>query len=473
MKKRILFNVRPYQTRVAYVENEVLKDLFYHRKEEPSLVGGIYKGKVVRSVRGLNFIFMDLGFKRSAFLYKKKSSHRSAYKEGDELLVQVISDSIYEKGQRLSADISLSSRFLAYIPQQKKKVSVSRRISNEKERDRLSDLIKSLDEEGTFIVRTLAENQSEKEIKKDVKKLKKTWAQIQKQFEKKQGVGEIQKSLSPDLDYLKDFMNASIDEIIVDQKEAFSQIKKFIKSSMPEFVPRLKLFSKDEILFEAFHLESQIKVAQSRRVRFKGGGFLIFEELETLSVIDVNTGRYMGKKNPEETILNTNLEAARTVAKQIRLRQLGGIIVIDFIDMEDLKAREKVVSVLEKEFESDKAYPRVFPMSELALVQITRKRSRSSLFFSSTQACPSCKGEGRVLSPTGALSEFFIALEKKARKKSKKKQKLSVLCHPEAHNQIKSQQKKTLDFFKKELSLELEFSQESSFSPGSFKIKDY
>ena len=471
MKKTIFFDVRPYQTRIAYTEEGGLKDLLYYRKQEPSLVGGIYKGKVARSPKGLNFVFIDLGFKRSGFLFKQKKSHRSEYKEGEVLLVQVVSDPIHEKGSRLTADISLSTRFLVYIPQQEKKITLSRRISDEKEKKRLSQIIEKLDETGTFIVRTSAEGQSEKEIKKDVTKLKKEWKELQKKFKQKKEVGEVEKGLSPDFNYLKDFLSEGVDEIFVNQQEAYLELKKFIKKSMPKFLSCLKLYLEKNSLFEAFDVESQVKEALSRRVRFKGGGFLIFEELEALTVIDVNTGRYMGKRSHKESILKTNLEAARALTKQIRLRHLGGIIIIDFIDMEDLEARKKVVSVLEEDLKSDKAYPRVFPMTDLGLVHITRKRIYPSLSSLNSTSCHLCKGSGRVRSKATIAGDIFTSLEEKAKKSSSKKRKIiSISCHSEIKKYLE-ESRETLLFFKKELSLDLKFLSVSSFSLETFKIE--
>ena len=342
-----------------------------------------------------------------------------------------------------------------------------------KKKKRLSQLVKKFNEPGTFIIRTLAKGQPEKELKKDLKALKKEWAEIQSQFKKKKGIGEIRKGLGPELTYLQDYMNDGIDELVVDQKEAFLNLKKFIKNYMPEFLPRLKLFSEKEPLFESLNLESQIQEACQKRVRFKGGGFLIFEELETLVVIDVNTGRYMGKKDPKETILKTNLEAARMLAKHIRLRHLGGIITIDFIDMEDEEQRKQVVSVLEKELASDKAHPRIFPMSELGLVQITRKRIQPALSLFTSQRCPSCKSEGRIKSHLTIISEIFIALEKVHNKKSfKENQKISVFCHSEIKDRIEKEEIKTLDFLKKELSIYPEFISQNSSSLETFKIRN-
>lgn len=470
MKKAIFFNTRPYQTRIGYTEDGVLKNILYHREQEPSLVGGIYKGKVVRSPKGLDFVFVDIGQKRSGFLFKKKKSHRSEYKEGDIFFVQVVSDPIYEKGCRLTADISFSSRFLVYMPQQEKKVTFSRRISGNEEKEKLSKVIEDFDEPGTFIVRTLAQGKSDKEIKKDLKKLKKEWKDLQKQFSRKKGVGEIEKGLGMDLRYLKDHMSEEVSEIFVDQKEAYIKIKKFIKSFMPEFLPRLKLFSEKKSLFEAFELESQIESALSRRVRFKGGGFLIFEELEALTVIDVNTGRYMGKGSHKESILKINLEAARTLSKHIRLRHLAGIIIVDFIDMEEIEDREKVISVLQKELESDKAYPRIFPMTDLGLVHVTRKRSYPALSSFAKESCSSCKGEGKVASRSAVAIKILNALEKRMNQNLKKRKKISIFCHPEVKIKMEDHQK-SLQLFKKKLSFDLELVPEDSFSVETFKIE--
>ena len=464
MSSYILFNVRPYQTRMAYVKDKALIDIFYYKEKTPSLVRGIYKGKVSRTVPKLSFAFIDIGLKRGGFLYQKKETGKSyalktPLKKGDYLFVQIKSDQIRDKGMRLSAEISLSGRYLVYIPNQKTKHAISHRIENEEERERLKKIIENFEEPCSIIARTLAENVSEECLKEDLEKLKKEWEELKHAYEEKENVGELKKALDPKLNYLKDLMNEDIKEVLIDKKQAYNQIKEFFQKNIPDLSSRVKFYSSYDPLFEKFKIESQIKKAHFNKVFLKSGGFLTIEELEAFVVIDVNSGSYMGKGKLEESLLSINAEAAYAIAKQIRLRHLGGIILIDFIDMEQEKDKVKIISILKSELSSDKANPKIFPMTELGLVQITRKRTRASLSHLLSQPCPSCKGFGRKKNLSTIASEIFADLENF---KSKilfinRSQKVKVLCHQDIKNWIEEKEKETLSFLNKECSVYPEF----------------
>lgn len=478
MSSHILFNVRPHQTRMAFVKDGVLRDIFYHRDQDPSLMGAIYRGRVARLAKKLNFAFVELGLKKSGFLYGKDVVNRGTQplrqvlKPGDFTLVQVKSDPARGKGPRLTQELSFSGRYLVYMPNQAKKVAVSRRIPSGKERERLFNILKNLDEPCALIARTLAEGRSEEELKKDLEILKLKWVQVETDYKKTGGIKELQKGFDPGLTYLKDLMDDTVETVWVDNKEACSRVRDFVKNLQPNLKSRVKFFSGKEGLFKKFDIESQIQRAGQKKVYLKNGGSIVIEELEAFSVIDVNSGRFMGKGEPQDAILSVNMSAAREIAHQIRLRHLGGIILIDFIDMDGEKHREKLVSFLEKEFSDDRSRPRVFPMVELGLVQITRKRERHPLSAFLSQDCPSCHGHGYIKSYSALVGEIFQALEELAQKRLLLKKAVSpkVICHPKIGERMKKETK-SLEFLKKEFHITPEFVFDPSLSESSFIIK--
>lgn len=478
MASRVFFNVRPYQSRVAYVKDGLLRDVFYQRESSPTLVGAIYKGRVTRLSKGLNFAFVDIGLDKAGFLYGRdvndgKKPLNKVLTAGQEVMVQVKSDANREKGTRLSMNVALAGKYLVYIPDQKGKSAVSRRISDRKEKSRLSKMLEGFKEPGALLVRTLGEGKEEEDFKSDLKILKNQWADLKKSFKEKSGLGEIQKSPSPGLSYLRDFPEA-IDEIFVDDKETYQEIKVFLKTNRPEWKSSLKFHSRKQSLFEEFSLETQIDEVFSRKVRLKNGGSLVIEELEAFTVIDVNSGRYMGKKTPSSTILALNLEAAQMIARQVRLRHLAGIILVDFIDMENPEDGEKLVSCLQEGFADDKSCPRVFPMGELGMVQITRKRTYPSLSAFVSDKCSHCLGTGRIKSVSTTAIEILMALEKFALKRRgwwfQKKVSVKVFSHPDVINWME-RQSGAFDFLRKEFSLYPELVTKKNFPLHRFEIK--
>ena len=478
MGSQILFNVRPYQTRVAFVKEGLLTDLFYQRNEKPSLVGTIFKGKVSKLAEKLNFAFVELGLKKAGFLYGKDLSESKKLiknlKKDEFILVQAKSDPLRKKGLRLTMDVSLAGRYLVYMPQSLAKTSLSRRIQGDKERKRLLEIFKNFQEPCSIIGRTLAQKRSEEELKKDLEALKLQWEKIQADYSEKEEVGAIQKGLDSGLSYLKDLMNDSIEAVWVDDKEAYENIQKFVKEWLPEFHSRVKYFSKKKSLFKQFRLEEQIEKLHLQKVSLKNGGFLIIEELEAFTVIDVNSGRFMGKKNLKETLLTLNLEAAKAIAEQIRLRHLGGIILIDFIDMEDEDSNQKLVSSLANQVKEDKSHPKVFPMSNLGLVQITRKRTRQSLSHFTTEKCSACNGLGQVKTSITVAGDIFLALENKAPQPAwffKKKSHPKVFLNPTIKKWIDKEETKALEFLQKELAIVPEWHEDGQLPLEKFKIQ--
>ena len=475
----IFINVRPYQTRIASVEKGKLKQIFYHRNKSPSQVGALYKGKVVKITKSLNFAFVDLGLERSGFLYGKdligKTKEISkVLKVGQEILVQIKADPIRNKGVRLTQESSLAGVYLVYLPKQKTKSTLSRQIKDLEERKRLNEIIKKLKAPGALIVRTFAIGQKEKQIQEEFEQLKEEWKDLQNQFKSQKTLGKLKSGEEPLFSVLSDLLAGDVQQLFIDEKETFKKLKKWFKSFRPELAKRTELYTGTESLFEKYHLESQTQTANQKKVSLKSGGFLIFEELEAFTVIDVNSGRFKGRNNTAQSFLELNLEAARKIAEQIQLRHLGGIILVDFIDMESNEDKEKVVICLEQGLKGDKSHPRVFKMGELGMVQITRKRSANSLSHLMTEPCQVCGGLGRKKTIPTIATDLFLKVERMAPKSFpllKRKQKVKVLCHPTIKNYMEEKEKESLEFLKKKLSIEVLLKEKASLELGTFRIE--
>ena len=475
----VFINVRPYQTRIASVEKGRLKQIFYHRNKSPSQVGALYKGRVSKITKSLNFAFVDLGLERSGFLYGKDlmgttKEVSKALKVGQEILVQIKADPIRNKGVRLTQEISLAGIYLVYLPKQKTKSILSRQIKSLEERKRLNEIVKKLKTPGALIVRTFANGQKEKQIEKEFEQLKEEWKDLQEQFKNKKSLGKIKSGEEPLFVFLTDLLAGDIQQLIIDEKETFKKTTKWLKAFRPDLAKRAELHTSAESLFEKLHLESQVQTANQKKVALKSGGFLIFEELEAFTVIDVNSGRFKGRNNTAQSFLELNLEAARKIAEQIQLRHLGGIILVDFIDMESSEDGEKVVSCLEQGLKGDKSHPRVFKMGELGMAQITRKRSANSLSHFMTEACPTCGGLGRKKTISTIATDLFLKVEQMAPKSFsllKRKQQVRVLCHPQLKNYIEEEESESLEFLKKRLSILLLLKEKPSLELRTFRIE--
>lgn len=479
MPSEVFINVRPYQTRAACVEKRKLKQIFYHRSKTPSLVGALYKGQVMKIMKNLNYAFVDLGLERSGFLYGKDLSGKikdvsKRLKPGQEVLVQIKADPLRNKGVRLSMEIGLAGLYLVYLPDQKTKTTVSRQISSPEERKRLNEIVKSFEEKGALIVRTFAQDRTKANIEKDLSQLKAQWKEIQDKFQKQKSFGQIQQGEEPLLGFLRDVLGLNVDRFVVDEKETFKKVVKWMKNFRPDLAKKVEYYKEPKALFENFNLESQARKTLQKKVPLKNGGFLIFEELEAFSVIDVNSGRFSGEKNLSKSLLELNLSAAKSIAEQIQLRHLGGIILVDFIDMENPEDGKKVVACLEKGFKGDKSHPRVFPMGDLGLVQITRKRSENSLSHFMTEVCSSCKGQGRKKTLPTIVTDIFLKLESFSPSgifTLTRKQKARVVCHPKIKKYIEEKEQTTLDFFNKKLSIVLILEENPNLELENFQIE--
>ncbi|TGG95310.1 ribonuclease G [Natronospirillum operosum] len=427
MNSEILVNVTPMETRVALVENGVAQEMFIERSQARGIVGNIYQGKVVRVLPGMQAAFVNIGLERAAFIHASDISGTTEnvpgiaelVREGQTLLVQVVKDPIGNKGARLTTQFSVPSRYLVYMPGTEH-VGVSQRIDGDEERERLKETVSRLHQEleipqGGFILRTAAEGIGEAELRSDMAYLKRLWAALQEKTRGQKPPYIVYEDLPLFLRVARDMVRADVDKIRIDSRETHARTLEFVRKYNPEVEPVFEYYPGERPIFDLFGVEEELERALSRKVDLKSGGYLIFDQTEAMSTIDVNTGGYVGHRNLEETIFKTNLEAVATIVRQLRLRNLGGIIIIDFIDMADAEHRRQVLRMLEKTLERDHAKTKVTGVSELGLVEMTRKRTRESLEQVLTETCPACGGRGRMKTAQTVCYEIFREIMREER----------------------------------------------------------
>ncbi|GGX63143.1 ribonuclease G [Saccharospirillum salsuginis] len=422
MNSEILVNVTPMETRVAVVENGAVQELYMERAQTRGIVGNVYRGKVVRVLPGMQAAFVDIGLDRAAFIHAsdidqsrgENDAHKpiqSLVREGQSITVQVIKDPIGTKGARLTTHLSIPSRYLVYMPDTNH-IGVSQRIDGDEERDRLRTLVTKVkaDEEiekGGYILRTAAEGIGEAEIQSDLNYLKRVFRVLGERIKEIEGPAIIYEDLPLYLRVARDLVRADVEKIRIDSKETFTKVIDFVRKYTPEVEPVFEYYPGERPIFDLFSVEDEIGRALGRKVDLKSGGYLIIDQTEAMTTVDVNTGAFVGHRNLEETIFKTNLEAVTSIVRQLRLRNLGGIIIIDFIDMEDSEHQRQVLRMLEKYLEKDHAKSKVTGVSELGLVEMTRKRTRESLEHMLTETCGVCNGRGRVKSAQTVCYEVF------------------------------------------------------------------
>ena len=423
-KEEILVNVTPREVRAALLENGILQEVYVERTTRRGLISNIYKGKISRVLPGMQAAFVDIGLERTAFLHASGIVQRDGengdaqlpdirelIREGDEVLVQVVKDPIGTKGARLSTFITLPSRFLVLLPAGSG-VGVSARIEDEDERDRLRGIVTDLLDEGTeaeggVIIRTAAEGATHDALRADLKFLRKLWAVVQEQCSDAAVKTLVHEDLPLPIRVLRDLVSSDVERILVDSAEDFDKMKSFAAGFLPEIEPMLELYTRRRPIFDLHGIEDEIGKALDRSIPLKSGGYLIFDQTEAMTTVDVNTGGYVGHRNLEETIYRTNLEAAVAIARQLRLRNLGGIIIVDFIDMEEEEHRQRVMEVFEQSMARDHARHQITPVSPLGLVEMTRKRTRESLQNILCENCPNCDGRGFVMTTASVCFEIF------------------------------------------------------------------
>ncbi len=454
MKREILINGGPRETRVAILEDDRLVEVFHDRPDIRRTVGNIYLGKVEAVLPGMQAAFVDIGAGKSGFLHASdliepeddededtgrpnRSSRRlpniqDHVRRGESLLVQVTKEPIGTKGPRVTRQISIAGRFLVYMPYASR-VGVSRKIESRDERGRLREMVSRLlpKDSGGVIVRTVAEELTESKVKRELKSLLELWKRIRRKahFVRVKAPSLVQREASLTSGIVRDLFSDKVDRVIVDSKPLYGEIRRYLREVEPDLIQRVTRHGDGVSLFDKYDIEVEIRELFNRRVDLPTGGYLIIEPTEALVSIDVNTGRYTGKKDPEKTILRTNLEAAREIARQVRLRDLGGIIVIDFIDMESQANRDKVLHELRTNLGRDRARTRAFQVSELGLVEMTRQRVRPSLLDTMASDCPACGGGGQVFRPEVVVRRVERSLKRVAVDHGE--QRMTIRLHPE------------------------------------------
>jgi len=440
MAREIVINATKHESRIAVLDEGQVVELWVERTRHRTIVGNIYKGRVTKVLPGMQSAFVDLGLERDAFLYvsdviedledyeseandelhldevpqqRPEASISDLLREGQEIVVQVSKDTIAGKGARITSHITLPGRFLVYMPTVNH-IGVSRRIENETERQRLKEMLEAIRPPGTggFIVRTAGEERNEEEFRADLKYLTEVWDQIKRKAEKVSAPTAIHHDLDLVLRTIRDVLSPEFKSVWVDSVDQYQRIVEFLDQIQPNLVSRVRLFRREEPIFDEFGIEPEIAKALKSKVWLKSGGYIVINQTEALVAIDVNTGKYVGKRNLEETVFRTNLEAAKEIVRQIRLRDLGGIIVLDFIDMEEPMNRARLFEALENEIKKDRSKTKILQISEFGLIEMTRKRVRQSLERSLTQACPYCAGSGRIKSNTTVALEIWRELMK-------------------------------------------------------------
>jgi ribonuclease G len=502
MKREILINVAHKETRVAILEDDLLVELLVDREGEERHVGDIYKGMVTAVLPGMQAAFVDIGMEKSGFLHvsdladfytsdededdgdgggrrgggRGRGRRRSfedtpiqdVLKRGQEILVQVTKEPISTKGPRLTGQISLPGRFLVYMPGVNH-VGVSRKIEDREERARLRGLLNELrPADGGLIVRTVGEETSKKGFQREIEGLTGTWKKIERKASSVAAPALLHQEATLTSGLVRDVFSDKVDSLMVDGKELFDDIRRYLKDVSPDLVERMKLHRDLIPLFDAYGIEAEIEKTFERTVELKSGGHLVIESTEALVSIDVNTGRYTGKKDPEATILRTNLDATREIARQLRLRDVGGIIVIDFIDMEVKANRKRVLQEFKTWLGRDRARTKAFEVSDLGLVEMTRQRVRPSLYQSLSQACPTCSGAGRVLSPGTVARKIERTLRRIGIAGAEKK--VEVRIHPEIALHLFDEERAMLQGLRKTYNLEIEIRDDPLLRLDEYKL---
>jgi len=476
--KRIVVNAGVTETRLAVQDGNLLTELYVERADRRSIVGNIYKGIVTNVLPGMQAAFVDIGLSKDAFLYAgdytanlgveehapdaeeetadvdlgdaEPEPRREALapiedmlRKGQEVLVQVSKEPLGTKGARVTSFVSIPGRYIVYMPQARH-VGVSRRIHDDAERDRLRAIVKDLPPPpGGFIVRTVAEGKGDEDLVADIQFLSRLWSQVQSRFESAQAPSLLHEEMDVTFRVVRDLFSPEVDEFLVDSEAAYEKCLQFATSLVPQLAPRVKRWDKEAPIFEATGIEREIDKALRRRVWLKSGGYIVIDHTEALVAIDVNTGKYVGKRDFEETVLKINLEAVTEVVRQIRLRDLGGIIIIDFIDMERPEHRDQVFKALKKVLADDKARTNVLEISELGLVEMTRKRVRQSLQSLFCAPCPTCRGSGVVKSDATLAAEIFRKIQAGAGEAGGREALIRV--HPEMAHHLESSQRDAVE----------------------------
>ena len=482
--EEILINVTPRETRVSLVENGVLQEIFIERQRKRGLVGNIYKGKVVRVLPGMEAAFVDIGLERAAFLHvsdiqgihpdlpseeRRPQLITELVRPGQELTVQVIKDAIGNKGARLTTHITIPSRYLVLLADSDA-LGVSMKIDQEAERQRLKEVVGAFRAEfgGGYIVRTAAEGAEGWALRADMQFLQRLWESVKERAVEVRCGDVIYEDLPLELRILRDFVDDGMEKVRIDSREAYDRVVRFAGKFVPEMLPRIEHYSGERPIFDLYNIEDEIQKALSRKVQLKSGGYLIIDQTEAMTTVDVNTGAYVGHRNLEETIFKTNLEAAQAIARQLRLRNLGGIIILDFIDMSSDEHKQAVLKALEKHLEKDRAKNHISEVSALGLVEMTRKRTRESLEHTLCEACPTCGGRGSVKTAETVCYEIFRELMREARQYQARQ--FLILASPEVVDLMLDEESQSVAELEAFIGIPIKFQAEALYTQEQYDV---
>jgi ribonuclease G len=491
MASELIINVTFNEKRIAFLENGVLVEFFIEKKDNNSMVGSIYKGKVVRIVPGMDAAFIDIGLEKSAFLYvgdiildrlmyeeyedsgspvvEMGERIEGVLEDGQELIVQVSREPIGQKGTRVTSKITLPGRLLVLMPATDH-IGVSRRIEQEDERKRLAALLKEMCPKGYgLIARTASEGKTRDEIESDLGFLRRIWESIQEKAKSVKAPSILHQDLGIIFRVIRDLHSHNLKKIIVDDPSVYKNIEVFIKEYLPEERCEVEYFEEKDPIFEVFGIEMEVAKLLQKKIWLKSGGYIVLDYTEALTVIDVNTGRYLGKKDLEDTILRTNLEAVKEIAYQIRLRNIGGIVIVDFIDMERKESRETVFQTLVEVLKKDRIKTFVYPISEIGLVQITRKRTRHNITNLLTETCPNCDGSSYIKSRYTVCYEVLRELRSACRKEEGRI--FNIYLAPEVASLLYEEEKSSIELIENTYNTKINLIANPGFSIDKFHVE--
>lgn len=504
MTREILINHTDLETRVAVMENSVVTELYHEREKERGVVGNIYKGKVLKVLPGMESAFVNIGLEKASFLYvddvlpdfsiyddydeanggpssngrnnkgskEKRIPIDQLLKEGQEILVQVSKGPIGTKGARITGHLSIPGRNLVYMPTMDS-VGVSRQISEDTERQRLKEIVNRLKPKVSgFIIRTVAEGRSEDEFRTDINFLVSLWDKILQRYNENKAPALVHQDLSITFRVIRDLLSNDVRRLLIDNEEEYRKVKAFLKEYLPRYASITTHFSRRQPIFDHFGIEEEIDRAMSHKVWLKSGGYIVIDQTEALTAIDVNTGRFVGKASHEETILKTNMEAVKEIVSQLKLRNIGGIIIIDLIDMETPQNRTTVYQSLKEELRNDKARSKILQISEIGLVEMTRKRDRDNLGWLLSSTCPYCDGTGRIKSLSSIAFEMFRELER-MHLSSRKLGPLTINIHPDVADYILTEESAYLDQIQEKIGQQFTLRSIDTFHHEQFEVYEY
>ena len=507
MKKEILISEDQYESRCAILENGLLSEIYIERQNEQRVLANIYKGRVDNVLPGMQIAFVEIGLEKHGFLHasdieysfedieddnattkihadlddspprrqkrrKTEPAITDVIETGQEILVQVAKAAMGTKGARITSTVSLPGKYVVYLPTSSS-VGISRRIESAEERLRLKDLVQSFrtDTEGGFIIRTAAEGKSEENLSAEINYLLNTWQKINQKASRVRAPSLIHKDLGFTERIIRDYFNSDVNELIIDSKPQYETAINYFTLLLPEFKSRVKFYKAKSIsMMEKFGIETGLKKALGQKVWLRSGAYIIIEQTEAMVSIDVNTGKFTGENDADNTILKANLEAAEEIVRQLRLRDLGGIVVIDFIDMDRHEDRRKVYQALQQEIKRDRAKTNILRISELGLVEMTRQRTRPSITSVLTQICPYCDGHGFVLSVDTVVTNVLRAIKKAAHKSQKKKFK--VIANELVVSRLLDRRSKLIQQLKREMDLHIQIEGNVDLHLEDYQILD-